>query len=160
MDVFYNWVKGHSTKKHPPISNITTNYVWLWQKVLCTLYPRVYNVATVWDNCHHFRPLSLHNSELWPRAVWKGLGTRLPLRWRAWAIYIAYPKRSCLGRDVAAKFLAWGPAAGSEAYDWASAKPGRAGIIGLMLKSYETWGCQRGYLASLGCPAPLGTPVI
>ena len=43
-------------------------------------------------------------------------------------------------------------------YEGASARYGRVSTIGLMLKSYETLGCRRGYLASLGCPAPPGTP--
>ena len=35
---------------------------------------------------------------------------------------------------------------------------GLGGSIGLMLKSYKTWGCRRGYLASLGVPGSPGTP--
>ena len=34
----------------------------------------------------------------------------------------------------------------SEAYEGASVKSGRAGTMGLMLKSHETWRCRRGYL--------------
>ena len=36
-----------------------------------------------------------------------------------------------------------GPATGSESYEGASARSGMAGTIGLMLESYETWGCRR-----------------
>ena len=50
------------------------------------------------------------------------------------------------------KNLARAPARGSEAYEGASARSGGAGTIGLMLKSYETWGCRKGYVASLGVP--------
>ena len=42
---------------------------------------------------------------------------------------------------------------GSETDEGASV---RAGITGLMFKSYKIWGSRRGYLVNLGCPAPPG----
>ena len=42
-------------------------------------------------------------------------------------------------------------------YEGASARSRRADTVGLMLKSFETWGCRRGHLA-MWCSAPPGTP--
>ena len=40
-----------------------------------------------------------------------------------------------------------------------SARFGRAGTIGLLLKSDETWGClEEAFWRTWGCPAPLDTP--
>ena len=50
------------------------------------------------------------------------------------------------------KILGLGSATGNKACEGASARSGRAGTIGLMLKSYETWGCCRGYLVNLQVP--------
>ena len=62
-------------------------------------------------------------------------------------------------KGVATKIRARGPMTESEAYEGASAKSGRAGTTGPMLKSYETWGCRRGVFGeSGGCSAPPGTP--
>ena len=51
-----------------------------------------------------------------------------------------------------AKMWAWGPATGRETYGGASAMSGRASIIRLMPKSYESWECRRGHLASPRVP--------
>ena len=46
---------------------------------------------------------------------------------------------------------------GSEAYERASARSGTAGTIGLMLKSYETWGAEEGiWRAWCGARLPQG----
>ena len=54
-----------------------------------------------------------------------------------------------------------GAATTSEAYKpkGASAKYGRTGTIGLMLKSYKTWRRKRGYLATRGGRLPKAPPV-
>ena len=53
--------------------------------------------------------------------------------------------------------------AASEKYEGASPRSGRVATVWLKLKSYETWGCQRGNLPSLGglsLGTPLATPLV
>ena len=55
-------------------------------------------------------------------------------------------------RGVALEVWAQGPVTGNEVLEGARVKSGRAGTIGLMLKSCQTWGCRLEYLATLGVP--------
>ena len=55
-------------------------------------------------------------------------------------------------RGVILEVWAQGPVTGNEVLKGASVKSGRSGTTGLILKSGETRGCQREYLAALGVP--------
>ena len=57
------------------------------------------------------------------------------------------------------KFEQRGQAARSEAYEGASARSGRAGTIGLMLKFCETWGRRTPFGESGGGQLPQASPV-
>ena len=64
-----------------------------------------------------------------------------------------------VSRGVAIKFWARRPATGSEEYHRAIARSLRAGIIGLMLKFYEIWGCRRVFSESGGARLPHAPPM-